>query len=50
MFLEGLPYFIAPGGVKRYMSQIQQSSDRLLRLIGFALMVAGLGVAYVALH
>ena len=50
MFLEGLPYFIAPSGVKRYMSQIQQSSDGFLRLIGFALMVAGLAVAYLALN
>ena len=50
MFLEGLPYFIAPAAVRRYMQQVALMSDRALRGIGFGLIVAGLLVAYFALH
>ena len=49
-FLEGLPYFAAPAAVRAYLRQIQRMSDGALRVIGFALMVLGLGVAYWALH
>ena len=50
MFLEGLPYFVSPRGVRRYLGQLQQLSDPTLRLMGFALMAAGLVVAYLAFN
>jgi uncharacterized protein YjeT (DUF2065 family) len=50
MFLEGLPYFVAPHAVRRYLAQLQQLSDPTLRLMGFALMAAGLVVAYLAFN
>jgi len=50
VFLEGLPYFVAPNAVRRYMSQIVTMSDAALRTIGLVLMLAGLGLAYLALH
>ena len=50
MFLEGLPYFISPAAVRRYMSQVQQLGDGTLRLLGVLLMAGGLLVAYFSLH
>jgi uncharacterized protein YjeT (DUF2065 family) len=50
MFLEGLPYFISPSGVRRYLEQIQRLGDGTLRIMGLALMIAGLVVAYFSLH
>ena len=48
MFLEGLPYFISPPGVRRYLQQLQSMSDGTMRTIGFLLMIVGLAVAYVS--
>ena len=50
IFLEGLPYFISPNGVRRYMQQVSKMSDLALRAMGFALMLIGLVLAYVSLH
>ena len=50
MFLEGLPYFISPAGVRRYLEQVSSFGDGSLRLIGLVLMASGLGVAWLALH
>ena len=48
MFLEGLPYFVSPGSVRRYMQVLTGMSNRGLRLMGLSLMVAGLVLAYLA--
>jgi len=48
MFIEGLPYFISPAAVRRYLKTIEQMSDVALRAAGFAMMVAGLVVIYLA--
>ena len=48
MFLEGLPYFISPLGVRRFVHFLDTVSDGALRLMGFVLMCAGLAVAYLA--
>jgi len=50
LFLEGLPYFISPSGVRRYMTQMMAWSDGSLRAMGLALMLAGLVVAYLAVR
>lgn len=50
MVLEGLPYFISPSGVRRYLLQIATLRDGNLRLLGFLLMAGGLVVLYLALH
>ncbi len=49
MFLEGLPYFVSPRGVRLYVEQLTRASDRTLRLMGLALMMLGLVVTYFAL-
>ena len=48
MVLEGLPYLISPAAVRRYLETVQQSGDTALRGMGFALIVLGLFVTYVA--
>lgn len=48
IFLEGLPYFVSPPTVRRYLQQMQQMSDGSMRTIGFVLMAVGLAVAYVS--
>jgi uncharacterized protein YjeT (DUF2065 family) len=46
MFLEGLPYFVSPRGVKKYVQLLSRMSDAALRAVGLTLMVMGLWVAY----
>jgi uncharacterized protein YjeT (DUF2065 family) len=46
MFLEGLPYFVSPAGVRRYLRHVEHMSDGAMRTMGLALMIAGLVVAY----
>jgi len=50
MFIEGLPYFVAPSGVKRWLAQAQTLRNGILRLIGLCLMLAGLLVAWLSLR
>lgn len=49
MVLEGLPYFISPGGTRRYLQRLGELENQALRLLGFLLMVGGLVVVYLAL-
>ena len=46
IFVEGLPYFISPPVVKRYLQQMQALNDGTLRALGLVLMTMGLIVAY----
>ena len=48
MFLEGLPYFLSPKGVRGAMRSLIEMGDGALRLVGLALMAVGLVVAYLA--
>ena len=50
MFLEGLPYFVSPQAVRRYLQLVSLLSDRALRTAGLTLMIAGLALAYLGLH
>jgi len=46
MIFEGVPYFCAPSQVKVFAQKISDVPDQVLRVIGFALMLAGLIVVY----
>jgi hypothetical protein len=46
MIVEGLPYFAAPSKMKSWITRLVELPDSSLRLIGFLLMVAGLGLVY----
>jgi uncharacterized protein YjeT (DUF2065 family) len=47
MIVEGLPYFAAPSRMKAWIEKLIQLPDSTLRLTGFFLMAAGLGLIYV---
>jgi len=46
MVVEGLPYFAAPSRIKVWIQKLIELPDSSLRLIGFLLMLAGLGLIY----
>ena len=46
LFLEGLPWFVSPGGVRKTMTLIATFDDTPLRLFGLVMMAAGLLVAW----
>jgi len=46
LFLEGLPWFISPDGVRKTMLVISKLDETPLRLIGLAMMAAGLLLAW----
>jgi len=48
LFVEGIPYFLSPGALKKVMLQVLRSDDRVLRQLGFVLMTAGLLTVAVA--
>ncbi len=49
MIVEGLPYFAFPGKVNATVQVILGLDDTILRRFGFFLMLAGLGVVYLAM-
>ena len=46
MIFEGVPYFCAPSQLKVFAQKIGEVPDQVLRIIGFALMLAGLAIVY----
>lgn len=44
MILEGVPYFLSPKSAKEITMMIQEMEDKTLRIIGFVLMMIGLGI------
>jgi len=46
MIFEGVPYICAPSQVKIFAQKIGEVPDQVLRVIGFALMLAGLTIVY----
>jgi uncharacterized protein YjeT (DUF2065 family) len=48
MVIEGMPYFIAPRGMRRFLELIKGMSDGALRASGLALIATGLLVTWLA--
>jgi uncharacterized protein YjeT (DUF2065 family) len=46
LILEGLPYFLSPGGVKKMASRLLEIPSSALRLFGLAGMILGLVLIY----
>lgn len=46
LIVEGIPWFLSPRATKRMLSELSQLSDRFLRGIGLAFMLAGLLLVY----
>ncbi len=49
MIVEGLPYFAFPGKMKKMVQMMMGLEDANLRKFGFGLMLAGLGIVYLAM-
>ena len=47
LVLEGMVPFISPGGWRNMMAQLSQADDRILRIMGLALMLLGTFLLYV---
>ena len=48
LIVEGVPYFAFPERMKALMAFIQEQDDRSLRIMGGALMLLGLVIAFLA--
>lgn len=48
--IEGIPYFIAPSGIKKWLEIIREMPDTAIRGIGFLFMMTGLVILFVALR
>ena len=48
MIVEGLPYFAAPSKMKEWIGRLLEMPDATLRVMGFALMMIGLVLVYLA--
>ena len=48
LFFEGLPYFVSPLAVRRYLEVVGRMSDGVLRFLGLAMMAVGLALAWAA--
>ncbi len=47
MVFEGIPYFCFPDQVRALAQKIPELPDTTLRLIGFFIMILGLGVVFI---
>ena len=49
MIVEGLPYFAFPEKMRQVVARIMGLDDLALRRMGFFMMLAGLGLVYLAM-
>jgi uncharacterized protein YjeT (DUF2065 family) len=47
LILEGMPYFIAPGSIKKTLEMIKEQPEKFLRLFGLMAMLSGVVLLYV---
>ncbi len=47
LILEGMPYFIAPGSIKKTLEMIKDQPEKFLRLFGLMAMLSGVALLYV---
>jgi len=47
LILEGMPYFIAPGSIKKTLEMIKDQPEKILRLFGLMAMLSGVVLLYV---
>jgi uncharacterized protein YjeT (DUF2065 family) len=48
LVVEGMPYFAFPSLVKKWIAQVLELSDALLRVLGLVAMLFGLFLVYLA--
>jgi len=47
LILEGMPYFIAPGSIKKTLEMIKEQPEKWLRFFGLLAMLSGVILLYV---
>jgi uncharacterized protein YjeT (DUF2065 family) len=47
LILEGMPYFIAPGAIKKTLETIKEQPEKFLRWFGLTAMLSGVVLLYV---
>jgi len=46
--IEGIPYFLSPTGVKKWLAMLQEMSEQSIRSFGLFSMAAGMVLLYIA--
>jgi len=46
LIIEGMPYFLAPGAIKKTLEMIRRQPESQLRIFGLAAMLCGVGLLY----
>jgi len=46
LILEGMPYFLAPGSIKKTLEMIKEQPEKFLRIFGLVSMLSGLALLY----
>jgi len=48
MVIEGIPYFISPGRMKKFLARVSEFTDSSLRIYGMIIIICGLILAWCA--
>ena len=48
--IEGIPYFLSPNGIKKWLAMVKEMSNSMLRGMGFFFILLGLAILYLALR
>ena len=46
MIIEGLPYFLAPGAIKKTLALLKEQPEKFLRIFGLTAMLSGVMLLY----
>lgn len=48
--IEGIPYFLSPSGIKKWVAVLQTLPESYIRVIGLVFMMTGLTILFLALR
>ena len=46
LIIEGMPYFLAPGAIKKTLEMIKEQPEKYLRFFGLTAMLSGVALLY----
>jgi len=50
LVIEGIPYFLSPGSIKKWLSIVLKMDDRSMRIFGLSSMIIGIVILYVTMR
>lgn len=50
LVIEGIPYFLSPKSIKKWLSLILNMDNRSMRIFGLSSMITGLAILYVVMR